>query len=109
MMIKGGMGNLLRQAQKMQEEMQKSQEKLQQLSVTGESGGGAIKVVMSGKHEVKSISIDKDLVGDDFEMLEDLLTAAMNDAANKVAEVSQEQMAGMAGGLNLPPGFKLPF
>lgn len=108
-MIKGGMGNLLRQAQKMQEEMQKSQEKLQQLSVTGESGGGAIKVVMSGKHEVKSISIDKDLVGDDFEMLEDLLTAAMNDAANKVAEVSQEQMAGMAGGLNLPPGFKLPF
>ncbi len=108
-MIKGGMGNLLRQAQKMQEEMQKSQEKLQNMEVNGESGGGAIKVLMTGKYEVRSISIDKDLVGDDFEMLEDLVTAAVNDAVNKVASVSQEQMAGMAGGLNLPPGFKMPF
>jgi len=103
------MGNLLRQAQKMQEEMQKSQEKLQNMEVNGESGGGAIKVLMTGKYEVRSISIDKDLVGDDFEMLEDLVTAAVNDAVNKVASVSQEQMAGMAGGLNLPPGFKMPF
>ena len=108
-MIKGGMGNLLRQAQKMQEEMQKSQEKLQNMEVNGESGGGAIKVLMTGKYEVRSISIDKDLVGDDFEMLEDLVTAAVNDAVRKIEANNKTNMADMTAGMQLPPGFKLPF
>ena len=92
----------------MQEDMQKAQEELAQLEVSGKSGGGMVEVVMNGKHAVRRISIDASL-SEDMEMLEDLLTAAINDAVNKVAETAQEQMAGMAQGLQLPPGMKLPF
>ena len=92
----------------MQEDMQKAQEELARLEVSGKSGGGMVEVVMNGKHAVRRISIDPSL-SEDMEMLEDLLTAAINDAVNKVAETAQEQMAGMAQGLQLPPGMKLPF
>ena len=98
----------MQQAQKMQEDMQKAQEELARLEVSGKSGGGMVEVVMNGKHAVRRISIDPSL-SEDMEMLEDLLTAAINDAVNKVAETAQEQMAGMAQGLQLPPGMKLPF
>jgi DNA-binding YbaB/EbfC family protein len=99
---------LMQQAQKMQQDMQKAQEELARLEVTGQSGGGLVEVVMNGKHAVKRVSVDPSL-GDDFEMMEDLLVAAMNDAVNKIAETAQEQMAGMTQGLQLPPGMKLPF
>jgi len=108
-MMKGGIGNLMRQAQKMQEEMQKAQEQLAQEEVTGESGAGLVKVVMNGKHEVRRVNVDDSLMGDDKEMLEDLVAAAMNDAVHKVAAKTQDSMAGMTAGLNLPPGFKMPF
>jgi DNA-binding YbaB/EbfC family protein len=99
----------MKQAQKMQEDFQKAQEQLAQQEVTGESGGGLVKVVMNGKHEVKRISIDDSLVGDDKDMLEDLVAAAVNDAVNRVAAVAQESMSGITDGMGLPPGFKLPF
>jgi len=108
-MMKGGIGNLMRQAQKMQAEMQKAQEQLAQEEVTGESGAGLVKIVMNGKHEVRRVSVDDSLMGDDKEMLEDLVAAAMNDAVHKVAAKTQDSMAGMTDGLNLPPGFKMPF
>ncbi len=107
--MKGGIGNLMRQAQKMQEEMQKAQEQLAREEVTGESGAGLVKVVMNGKHEVRRVHIDESLMEDDREMLEDLIAAAINDAVHKVAAKTQDSMAGMAAGLNLPPGFKMPF
>lgn len=107
--MKGGLGNLMKQAQKMQEDMQKAQERLAQEEVTGEAGGGLVKIVLNGKHEARRVTIDESLMGDDKEMLEDLLAAAINDAAHRVAEKSQENMAGLADGLSLPPGFKLPF
>lgn len=106
--MKGSIAGLMQQAQKMQEDMQKAQEELARLEVSGKSGGGMVEVVMNGKHAVRRISIDPSL-SEDMEMLEDLLTAAINDAVNKVAETAQEQMAGMAQGLQLPPGMKLPF
>jgi len=98
----------MQQAQKMQQEMQRAQEALGSLEVTGQSGGGLVQVTMSGRHAVKKIQIDPSLT-DDVEMLEDLVTAAVNDAVNRVADVTQEKMAGMTQGLNLPPGMKLPF
>ena len=107
--MKGPMGNLMRQAQKMQEDLQKAQEELANAEVTGESGGGLVKITMNGRHEVRRVEIDDSLVGDDKEMLEDLVAAAINDAAHKVEAVTQERMAGMTSGLNLPAGFKLPF
>ena len=106
--MKGNIAGLMQQAQKMQQEMQKAQEELARMEITGQSGGGMVEVVMNGKHAVRRVNIDPSL-GDDLEMLEDLLTAAINDAVNKVAETAQEQMAGMAQGLQLPPGMKLPF
>jgi DNA-binding YbaB/EbfC family protein len=106
--LKGSIAGLMQQAQKMQEDMQKAQEELARLEVSGKSGGGMVEVVMNGKYAVRRISIDPSL-SEDMEMLEDLLTAAVNDAVNKVAETAQEQMAGMAQGLQLPPGMKLPF
>ncbi len=106
--MKGSIAGLMQQAQKMQQEMQKAQEKLADLEVTGQSGGGMVEVVMNGKHAVRSVKIDPNL-SDDMEMLEDLLTAAVNDAVNKIASTAQEQMAGMTEGMQLPPGFKLPF
>lgn len=108
-MIKGGLGNMMKQAQKMQEEMQKAQQQLANEEVTGESGGGMVKVTMNGKHEVRQVQIDDTLVGDDKDMLEDLVAAAFNDASRRVAEKTEQSMSGLAAGLNLPPGLKLPF
>jgi len=106
--LKGSIAGLMQQAQKMQQEMQKAQQELARLEVTGQAGGGMVEVVMNGKHAVKKVTIDPSL-SDDLEMMEDLLTAAINDAVNKIASTAQEQMAGMTQGLQLPPGMKLPF
>jgi DNA-binding YbaB/EbfC family protein len=108
-MMKGGLGNLMRQAQQMQETMQKAQAELGDLEVTGESGAGMVKVVLNGRHEAKKVTIEPKLVGEGLEMLEDLLVAAVNDAVRKVAARSQEKYAGLMAGMNLPPGMKLPF
>ncbi len=107
--MKGGLGNIMKQAQKMQADLQKAQERLAQEEVTGESGGGLVQVVMNGKHEVRKVTIDDSLLGDDKEMLEDLVAAAINDASNRVAAKASESMSGVTDGLGLPPGFKLPF
>lgn len=107
--MKGDMGNLMRQAQKMQEEMQKAQQELAEAEVTGRAGGGMVSVVMSGRHEVRRVQIDPEVLSDDAEMVEDLVAAAFNDAVNKVSEMMQERFSGMAGGMDLPPGMKLPF
>jgi len=107
--MKGGIGNLMKQAQKMQADLQKAQEKLALEEVTGESGGGMVKVVMNGRHEVRRVTIDDSLMGDDKEMLEDLVAAAINDAAHRVAAKMQENLSGLTSGLGLPPGLKLPF
>jgi DNA-binding YbaB/EbfC family protein len=107
--MKGGLGNLMKQAQEMQANMQKAQEELASLEVTGVSGGGLVSVVMTGKHEIRRVSIDDSLLGDDKDMLEDLVAAAINDAVHKVESTTQERFANLAGGLNLPPGMKLPF
>lgn len=107
--MKGGLGNILKQAQKMQDELQKTQEKLAQEEVVGEAGGGMVKVTMNGRHEVKRIEIDQALMEDDKEMLEDLVAAAVNAAVQRVGEKMQENMAGLTSGLQLPPGMKLPF
>lgn len=107
--MKGELGNILKQAQKMQDEMQKTQERLAQEEVAGESGGGMVKVTMNGKYEVKRIEIDPTLMEDDKEMLEDLVAAAVNAAVQQVGEKMQENMAGLTSGLQLPPGMKLPF
>ena len=109
--MKGGLGNLMKQAQEMQESMQKAQEEIAGLEVTGQSGGGMVSVVMNGKHDVRRIKIDPTLMSEDQEMLEDLVAAAVNDAVRQVEKVTKEKMAGVAGGMgaNLPEGFKLPF
>jgi DNA-binding YbaB/EbfC family protein len=108
-MMKGGIGNLLKQAQKMQEDMKAAQERLAQEEVVGESGGGMVKVTMNGRYQVRRVEIDPSLMGDDKEMLEDLITAAINGASQRVAEKAQENMAELTAGLPLPPGMKLPF
>lgn len=107
--MKGGLGNLMKQAQEMQASMQRAQEELASLEVTGESGGGLVKVTMTGRHEVRRISIDDSLVEDDKDMLEDLVAAAVNDAVHKVESTTKERMTGLTAGMNLPPGMKLPF
>lgn len=107
--MKGGLGNLMKQAQEMQANMQKAQDEIANMEVTGASGGGLVSVVMTGRHEVRRVLIDDSLLQDDKDMLEDLVAAAINDASHKVEEVTQERMAGLAGGLNLPSGMKLPF
>ena len=106
---KGGMGNLMKQAQKMQEDMQRMQEELANAEVTGESGAGLVKVTMTGRHDVKRVEIDDSLMEEDKEMLEDLLAAAVNDAVRKVEENSKEKMGDLTSGMPLPPGFKMPF
>ena len=108
-MIKGGMGQLMKQAQKMQEDLQKAQAALATMEVTGVSGGGMVSVIMTGRHEVRRITIDPSLMGDDKEMLEDLLAAAMNDAVRKIEQETQTRMSGVTAGMPMPPGFKLPF
>lgn len=107
--MKGGLGNILKQAQKMQEDLQRAQERLAQEEVIGESGGGLVKVTMNGRHEVKRVVIDPSLMEDDRDMIEDLVAAAINAAVQRVAERTQDSMAGLTAGLPLPPGFKLPF
>jgi nucleoid-associated protein EbfC len=107
-MMKGGLGGLMKQAQQMQDNMKKMQDSLATIEVEGLSGAGAVKVLMTCKYDVKRVSID-DSVMDDKEMLEDLVAAAVNDAVRKVEATTQEKMAGFSAGLNLPPGFKLPF
>ena len=107
--MKGGIGQLMKQAQQMQAEMQKAQEEIARMIVAGESGAGMVKITMTCKHDVRSIEIDDSLVGDDKEMLEDLLVAAFNDAVRRADKTVQEKFAGMTAGLNLPPGLKLPF
>ncbi|HUX73702.1 MAG TPA: YbaB/EbfC family nucleoid-associated protein [Steroidobacteraceae bacterium] len=108
-MMKGGLGNLMRQAQQMQETMKKAQAELADLEVTGESGAGMVKVVVNGRHEAKRVTIEPRLLGEDKDMLEDLLVAAINDASRKVAARTEEKYSGLMSGLNLPPGMKLPF
>ena len=107
--MKGGLGNLMKQAQAMQENMQKAQDEIAKMEITGESGGGLVKVTLTGKHEARRVEIDDSLVGEDKEMLEDLVAAAINDATHKLEATTQERMSGMTDGLNLPPGMKLPF
>lgn len=108
-MFKGGMGNLMKQAQKMQEDMQKVQEELANAEVQGESGAGLVKITMTGRHDVRRVEIDPSLMEEDKEMLEDLLAAAVNDAVRKVESNNKEKMAGITAGMNLPAGMKLPF
>jgi nucleoid-associated protein EbfC len=108
-LMNGNIGQLMKQAQQMQENMRRMQEGLATTEVEGQSGAGMVKVQMTCKHEVKRVTIDPSLVGDDREMLEDLIVAAFNDAAHKVEATIAEKMSGMTAGLGLPPGFKLPF
>ncbi len=107
--MRGPMAQLMQQAQRMQENLKRAQDELSKLEVTGQSGGGVVSVVMNGRHEVRRVNIDRKLFADDPEMAEDLVAAAINDAVNKIAAASQAQMSDVAGGMNLPPGFKLPF
>lgn len=108
-MMKGGIGNLMKQAQQMQEKMQRMQEEVAKIEVTGESGAGLVKVTMTGKHEVRRLAIDDSLMSDDKEMLEDLIAAAVNDAVRRVEQNQQEMMSSVTAGMNLPAGMKLPF
>ena len=107
--MKGGIGQLMKQAQQMQANMQKAQEEMASMMVTGVSGDGMVRVTMNCKHQVQKVEIDDSMIGDDKEMLEDLTVAAFNDAVRKVEQTVQEKFSGMASGLNLPPGMKLPF
>jgi DNA-binding YbaB/EbfC family protein len=107
--MKGAMGNLMKQAQKMQEDMQKAQEEVANMEVEGQSGGGMVKVMMNGRHEIRKVTLDDSLMQDDKEMIEDLLAAAVNDAVRRVEQQTQEKMSGVTAGLNLPGGMKLPF
>jgi len=105
---KGGIGNLMKQAQEMQKNMQAAQAEIAQMEVSGEAGGGLVKVVMTGKHELVKVDIDDSLM-DDKEMLEDLFAAAVNSAVRNVEEVTQEKMGGLTDGMNMPAGMKMPF
>ena len=106
---KGGLGNLMKQAQQMQDKMQKMQEEIAQLEVTGESGAGLVKVTINGAHNCRRVEIDPSLLEDDKELLEDLVAAAFNDAARRIEETQKEKMASVSAGMQLPPGFKMPF
>ena len=111
--MKGGLGNIMKQAQKMQENLQKAQAEIAEMEVSGAAGGGLVSVVLTGRYEVRKIEIDDSLVGDDKDMLEDLVAAAFNDAVHKVERTIQEKMSGLTAGMGLPPGmlgdFKMPF
>lgn len=106
--MRGG-GNMMKQAMALQANMKKAQEEIAAMEITGESGGGMVKVTMNGKHEVKRVQIEPQVVSEDREMLEDLIAAAINDAVNKVDQQSQARMSSVMSGVALPPGFKLPF
>jgi hypothetical protein len=107
--MKGNISDLMQQAQKMQADMQQAQEELARLEVEGEAAAGLVRVTMTGRHDVRRVSIDDSVLQEEKEVLEDLLAAAVNDAVRKVEARSKEAMSGLASGLNLPPGFKLPF
>lgn len=107
--MKGPLGNLMQQAQRMQENLKRAQDEIAALEVTGQAGAGMVSVSINGRHEVKRVKIDPSLAGGDLEMLEDLIVAASNDANNRIAEATQSRMAEVTGGMNLPPGMKLPF
>jgi len=107
--MRGNIGNMMKQAQAMQANMQKVQAEIALLEVVGESGGGMVKVTMTGTHNVKRVQLEPAIVTEDREMLEDLIAAATNDAVKKVEAAVQAKMASVMGGLQLPPGFKLPF
>ena len=106
--MKGGLGNILKQAQAMQENLKHAQEELAALEITGSAGGGMVRVTMTGRHNVKRVELDPSLLKDDKDVLEDLVAAAMNDAVRKVEQATQEKMAGVTGGMNIP-GMPMPF
>ena len=108
-MMKGQLAGLMKQAQQMQENLKKAQEEIAAMEVEGQAGAGMVKVIMTGRHDVKRVSIDPSLMGDDKDMLEDLIAAAVNDAVRRVETVTQEKMGGLTSGFGLPPGMKLPF
>jgi len=108
-MMKGQLAGLMKQAQQMQENLKKAQEEIAAMEVEGQAGAGMVKVTMTGRHDVKRVSIDPSLMGDDKDMLEDLIAAAVNDAVRRVETVTQEKMGGLTSGIGLPPGMKLPF
>ncbi|MEI7997325.1 MAG: YbaB/EbfC family nucleoid-associated protein [Methylococcaceae bacterium] len=107
--MKNALGNIMQQAQKMQEDLKKAQEELAMMQVLGESGGGLVTIVMTGKREARKVTIDDSLLGEDKDMLEDLVAAAINDAVNKVGKMKKEKMSAITAGIPLPPGFQLPF
>jgi nucleoid-associated protein EbfC len=107
--MKGGIGNLMKQAQNMQQDMARAQEEVASMEIPGQSGGGLVSVVMTGRHEVRRVRIDDSLLGEDKDMLEDLVAAAINDAVHRLDEAIKEKFAGLAQGMGLPPGMKLPF
>jgi nucleoid-associated protein EbfC len=108
-MMKGQLAGLMKQAQQMQENLKKAQDEIAAMEVEGQAGAGMVKVTMTGRHDVKRVSIDPSLMGDDREMLEDLIAAAVNDAVRRIEAATQERMGGLTAGLGLPPGMKLPF
>lgn len=108
-MLKGGLGNMMKQAQQMQENMKKMQDQLALVEIEGVAGAGLVKVLMTCRNDVRRVTIDPSLMGDDKDMLEDLIAAAMNDAVRKAEALTQEKMGGFTAGMNLPAGFKLPF
>ena len=107
--MSGNIGNMMKQAQALQANMQKAQAEIASLEITGEAGGGMVKITINGRHEARRVQIEPAVFGDDREMLEDLLAAALNDAVHKLETASQAKMANLMGGLQLPPGMKLPF
>lgn len=107
--MKGGLGNLMKQAQLMQENVRRMQEQIAAMEVEGQAGSGLVKVTMTGRHELKRVAIDPKVLGEDREMLEDLIVAAVNDAVRQIERATQEKMAAATAGLPLPPGMKLPF
>lgn len=107
--MKVPLAGLMQQAQRMQEEMKRAQEEIAQTEVTGQAGGGLVRVRMSGGHDVRGVSIDRKLFADDPEMAEDLVAAAINDAVNKITDMTRERLGGLTSGMNLPPGMKMPF
>jgi DNA-binding YbaB/EbfC family protein len=108
-MVGGNMGDIMKQAQKMQEQLQKQQEELASAEVTGESGAGMVRVTMTGRHDVKKVELDDGVLTEDKEFLEDLLAAAVNDAVRKIEEKNKNSMSGLASSMGMPPGFKMPF
>jgi nucleoid-associated protein EbfC len=107
--MKNALGNIMQQAQKMQEDLRKAQQDLEMMQVTGQSGGGLVTIIMTGKREARKVTIDPSLVGEDKDMLEDMVAAAINDAVNKVGKMKKEKMSEITAGLPIPPGFQMPF